>query len=284
MPYFAYGSNLNAQDLADWCRTNTQPYPLGHCFGRAWLPDHQLVFEGYSAARGGAVANVIHRKGYAVPGAMFRVMKYCWRVINRKEGAPYQYKKVETVALVETESGSTMPMACHTYSMTQSDDSHLPSAEYLTAIAEGYRAHGLPMDYFLHALKGLESPLPVFVYGTLKRGGRLHGNMEGFNFLGEANISGRLLNCGSFPGFVESEGDECVRGEIFQIQPEAGTALQIEALDRIEGFSGFGARRNLYERRIVLTTDGSGNDIPCWAYRWMGKDGLPEVTGGVWPV
>ncbi|MDR2489300.1 MAG: gamma-glutamylcyclotransferase [Desulfovibrio sp.] len=123
--------------------------------------------------------------------------------------------------------------------------------------------------------------MPLFVYGTLQRGGRLHGYMRGFDFVGEASVPGRLLHCGGFPGLIAGEKGECVHGEIYRVKPGFDPEELLAGLDSVEGFSGFG-RHNLYERRIITATDVAGKETPCWVYHWMGKMALPVVEGGCW--
>jgi gamma-glutamylcyclotransferase (GGCT)/AIG2-like uncharacterized protein YtfP len=281
MPYFTYGSNLNDTDLKAWCTRQRLSYPLGDIVGRAWLPDYQLVFDTWSDTRRGGVANVVPRMGHAVPGVVFKVKKHGWDILSIKEGAPGFYSKQGVFALVENVPGMTTPVSCTTYLLPPSDTFIPPSVTYLRAVAGGYAAHGLPKDFLLHASCDQGTPLPLFVYGTLQRGRRLHCHMEGFEFAGEAVVPGRLLDCGGFPGLIQGEKDEWVRGEIYQVKPGYDVEELLVRIDRVEGFTGFG-RNNLYERRVITAIDPAGKKILCWVYHWMGDTGLPVVEGGVW--
>lgn len=277
MPYFAYGSNLNAADLTAWCKRQRLMYPLGAEVGPAWLPDYQLVFDTYSSARQGGVANVIPRKGYAVPGMIYKVRRGGWRVLNIKEGAPYFYQKKEITVLPHT--GDTAQ--CMTYLLEPSETYIPPTVRYVMAIAEGCALHQLPVEPLLASAQDKDAPLMAFVYGTLKRGGRLHENMSGFEFAGEATVPGRLVNCGWYPGLVEGDAGEVVHGELYRAKDSRDTEDLVTRLDRIEGFTGYG-QPNLYDRRILTATDAAGRTHPCWAYWWMGSRELPKVNEGVW--
>ena len=281
MPYFAYGSNLNASDLKAWCARQRLSYPLGAAIGRAWLPDCQLVFDTYSGTRRGGVANVVPRIGYAVPGVVFKVKKHGWDILSIKEGSPGFYSKQGVVALMENEFGMTNPVPWVTYLLPPSDTFIPPSVTYLRAVAGGYAAHGLLEALLLHASCDQGTPLPLFVYGTLQRGRRLHSHMEGFEFAGEAVVSGRLLDCGGVPGLIQGEKDEWAHGEIYLVKPGYNAEDLLARLDRVEGFTGFG-RNNLYERRIITAKNADGKTTICWAYHWMGKEDLPEVANGIW--
>jgi gamma-glutamylcyclotransferase (GGCT)/AIG2-like uncharacterized protein YtfP len=281
MPYFAYGSNLNHDDLRAWCARQRLPYPLGDLVGRAWLPDFRLVFDTYSGTRRGGVANAVRHMGYAVPGAAFKVKRRGWDTLSIKEGAPGFYFKTDVTVLAETRPGITEPMLCATYLLPPSDTFIRPNIHYQRAIAAGYEAHGLPPEQLECAVLDQDRPMPLFVYGTLQRGRRLHGYMSGFEFVGVASVPGRLLHCGGFPGLIAGEKDERAHGEIYRVKPGFDPKELLAGLDSVEGFSGFG-RHNLYERRIITATNVAGKETPCWVYHWMGKTDLPVVEGGVW--
>jgi len=282
MPYFAYGSNLNADDLEAWSLRQNLPYPLGDIVGLAWLPDHRLVFDAYSRGRQGGVANVVPCAGYAVPGAVFKVRKGGWKALDRKEGAPGFYHRQNVHVLVEKRFGATEPLSCATYLIAPSGKFVPPSELYLHVVAQGYAARGLPPEQLECAARDQGKAMPLFVYGTLRRGGPLHARMEGFEFAGEASAPGRLLRCGWFPGLIAAKKGERVQGELYRVQPGAVPGEVLAKVDSVEGFKGFGDNDNLFERRIITATDGAGRKTPCWAYHWMGQKDLPVVAGGSW--
>jgi len=88
----------------------------------------------------------------------------------------------------------------------------------------------------------------VFVYGSLKRGGRLDmSNMPGATFISEATTVGpdyRMVSLDLFPG-VLTGGDKHVVGEVWSVNDEA-----MRQLDIIEGYPTF------YMRQLVETTAG----------------------------
>ena len=51
MLYFAYGSNLDAENWALWCETKGYDSVSIEPLGPAWLPDHELVFH-YQSCQG----------------------------------------------------------------------------------------------------------------------------------------------------------------------------------------------------------------------------------------
>jgi gamma-glutamylcyclotransferase (GGCT)/AIG2-like uncharacterized protein YtfP len=81
----------------------------------------------------------------------------------------------------------------------------------------------------------------IFVYGTLKRGGRNHHYMAGQQFLGEARTAPgyTLFSLGDYPGMIRSPDDkDGVTGEVWLVDPPG-----LQKLDELEGLD-----EGLYER------------------------------------
>ena len=84
----------------------------------------------------------------------------------------------------------------------------------------------------------------VFVYGTLKRGGRNHSYLAGQQFIGEARTANgyTLYSLGDYPGMVHStEAGDDVVGELWDV-----TAACLARLDRLEGLA-----EGLYARAAI---------------------------------
>ena len=71
----------------------------------------------------------------------------------------------------------------------------------------------------------------VFVYGTLKRGLRLHHYMDDCRFIGEGTLNGYTIHqvkgCW-YPGI--KKGDGFVKGEVFGLDEQ-----KLKTLDGVEG-------------------------------------------------
>lgn len=81
----------------------------------------------------------------------------------------------------------------------------------------------------------------LVVYGTLKRGGALHGHMENVKakFIEESSLEGfRMHNMGWYPAIMEHPGSK-VKVEVYEIPDESLTST----FDRVEGYPG------LYQRK-----------------------------------
>tara|TARA_Y100001937_G_scaffold61180_1_gene83639 strand:- start:14928 stop:15296 length:369 start_codon:yes stop_codon:yes gene_type:complete len=81
----------------------------------------------------------------------------------------------------------------------------------------------------------------VFVYGTLKRGYRLHQYMEGARFLGEARLNGYRMHRVSWYPAIRPDADYSVYGELFEINEDI-----LAILDEVED------RGTEYERELCL--------------------------------
>jgi gamma-glutamylcyclotransferase (GGCT)/AIG2-like uncharacterized protein YtfP len=284
MHYFAYGSNLNETDLRDWCARHDPPlpYPLGETIGRAWLPDHQLVFDNRSDSRECGVANVVPRRGFAVPGVVFDVDEAGRKTLSRKEDAPGFYREGDVIALLEDPSGATDPDACMTYLAPPTGEFEKADHRYESVVRAGYAAHGLPLAFLENALWGMGEPLRLFVYGTLMRDRHRHEGLAEFDFVCEATVPGRLLRSPhGYPCLVHGDPGEIVHGELYKIDPNVDIGGVFKDIDITEGFLGFD-KESFFQRRTIAAREASGGVIHCWAYHWPWAKDLPVVEGGRW--
>ncbi|WP_243028699.1 gamma-glutamylcyclotransferase family protein [Thermus albus] len=119
----------------------------------------------------------------------------------------------------------------------------------------------------------------VFVYGTLKRGGRNHplveglvvkvlpGQVEGFSLYHLAEGPGRPY---PYPGMVPGEGR--VYGEVLFL-PQ-GTLPLLDALEE-EGVE---------YRRVQVLVETEEGPLLAWTYLYLGElEGALRLPGGVWP-
>ncbi|NNV05092.1 gamma-glutamylcyclotransferase [Geobacillus sp. C56-T2] len=124
----------------------------------------------------------------------------------------------------------------------------------------------------------------VFVYGTLRIGGRNHRLIANYvQSVRKVTVKGRLFHLpAGYPAMVDGNGT--VHGEMFELSdPEAVLAL----LDQLEGYHGPG-ELNHYERITVVATDADGNTYTCYAYvypqeqeEWLTQH-AQLVFGGDW--
>lgn len=106
----------------------------------------------------------------------------------------------------------------------------------------------------------------VFVYGTLRRGQALHGQLEraGAEFVGEGWIRGRLYDLGEYPGAVPSDlGNEQVFGELYRL---GRPSEQLPILDEVEECDPDDPERSLFIRRRVDVRLGDGRITHALVY------------------
>jgi len=114
----------------------------------------------------------------------------------------------------------------------------------------------------------------IFVYGTLKRGGRNHHFMAGQQFVGEARTAPgyTLYSLGDYPGMVRStDTSHDVIGEVWAVNTACLTQL-----DELEGVA-----EGLYERvSIMLAAPCAEQPVETYLYR-RSLDGRTNI-GPLW--
>lgn len=102
---------------------------------------------------------------------------------------------------------------------------------------------------------------PLFVYGTLKRGFRLHRYLEGAKFVRECYVKGLLVDLGPFPGiFLKNDGIR-VKGELYEISRHT-----LRLLDEVEGHG------TLFGRTITTCFHEEKDKLigtPVWVYEYL---------------
>ncbi|XES77273.1 MAG: gamma-glutamylcyclotransferase family protein [Candidatus Bathyarchaeia archaeon] len=142
--YFAYGSNLNQEDLDKWCKKRNRPLiDLKLKSPRPCvLRDYTLDFNYYSRSRGGGAANIEPSQGEYVEGVLFEMTKADMQTIDIKEGAPNSYRKIP-VSVILKDNEKVDGVA--TYTVCDKCKTHFtaPTDEYLKIMLDGARAFGL---------------------------------------------------------------------------------------------------------------------------------------------
>lgn len=129
--YFAYGSNLDPQQMIQRC-------PTARLFSLGELRQHQLLFRGRSARWDGAVATI--RRGPGIVRGVIYAMRSSDLVrLDGHEGHPFYYER-EFRDVIDSHGEK---WRCHTYVLpAEKALIGLPSSRYLRVIAEGYRRYG----------------------------------------------------------------------------------------------------------------------------------------------
>lgn len=129
--YFAYGSNINLEQMAHRC-------PDAQIVGPVTLENYELQF------RGSGFATVAPKKGSTVHGLVWKLTPNCEQSLNRYEGYPRHYTK-QTVT-VKDAAGNEIPVMVYIMEEPYCRQPALPSPYYYRVIQRGFEANGLPVE------------------------------------------------------------------------------------------------------------------------------------------
>ena len=101
----------------------------------------------------------------------------------------------------------------------------------------------------------------LFIYGTLMPGLRLEAEMQGARFVGAAQVPGRLVDVGRYPGFLV--GDGLVTGEVYEVD-----AAHLARLDGVEDMVPGDRAASQYWREEVMVVSGplQGQQVQTYVY------------------
>jgi hypothetical protein len=138
--YFAYGSNMNLQQIQLRC---SRPQAVS----AARLDGYELAFFGYTEAWDGAMETVEPKRGGTVWGVLFSLSRLNWERLDlwqdaRMDGGGMYFHFPVTVTDV---NGITHKVRL--YKKDVLGEPLPPSCEYLDFIAQGAEQHHLPADY-----------------------------------------------------------------------------------------------------------------------------------------
>lgn len=138
---FAFGSNLDTDQMIARC-------PTALLVDVGVMHGFRLVFDGYSHAWGGSVADVWKAKGHAVQGAVWSVSPLDLKRLDAYEGHPNVYVRTTQTIVI----GSGAFKKAQVYMKAKRQERGFPSASYLRRILNGYSALGLDSDSLMHAI------------------------------------------------------------------------------------------------------------------------------------
>lgn len=126
--YFAYGSNINLNQMDHRCPDATVVGPVA-------LENYELLF------RRGGFATIAPKEGGKVHGLLWSITLECERSLDMYEGYPRFYDK----RTVTVRDGLGQELSVMAYIMDERfREPMLPTESYYNGILEGYRQNGLP--------------------------------------------------------------------------------------------------------------------------------------------
>lgn len=129
--YFAYGSNINLEQMEQRC-------PDARIVGPVTLENYELRFRGYG------FATIAPKENRSVYGLLWKLTPACEQTLDHYEGYPRHYTK-EPVA-VRTADGAKIPVMAYVMAEPMCRQPALPSPYYYQAIQKGYEANSLPVE------------------------------------------------------------------------------------------------------------------------------------------
>ena len=142
--YFAYGSNINLQQMAVRC-------PDAKVVEPAVLEGYELLFRGNGSSFG--VATIAPKEGSQVQGLLWKITPYCELSLDIYEGYPRLYEK-QAITL-RTNSGKQVQAMVYVMTHEKERLPTMPTRSYYTGIQEGFRQNGLPEQSLKAALSNL---------------------------------------------------------------------------------------------------------------------------------
>lgn len=156
MYYFAYGSNMDEEDLKKWCDNKKRSFPEWKLLGIACLENYKLSFNYYSNGRKGGAANLMELPDSKVYGLLFEINKeYDIKTIEEKEGYPNFYAEIPVTVKCKDKSINNVK----TFKVVkdkEKSDHQKPQKYYMNLILNNGRQNGFPAEY-IHFLEGIET-------------------------------------------------------------------------------------------------------------------------------
>ena len=134
--YFAYGSNLDLEQMAQRC-------PDAEIVGPVRLENYELRF------RGSGFATVAPKKGSVVYGLVWKLTPNCEQSLDRYEGYPHFYCKTE-LELPLAETGKKL--TAFVYIMHEERKLGIPTSAYIRTCVDGYRQFGFDLKHLQKAM------------------------------------------------------------------------------------------------------------------------------------
>jgi hypothetical protein len=129
--YFAYGMNTNIAEMAMRC-------PQAINLGRCTLKGFELKFRLH--------ADIDANINSEMEGVLWDITEDCERALDRLEGYPFYYDKVEVIVNPIKPVGRMTNIMAMAYTMTKKGQEESPSNGYEQCLIDGYTENGLNVD------------------------------------------------------------------------------------------------------------------------------------------
>jgi hypothetical protein len=146
--YFAYGMNTNIDEMTQRC-------PGAINLGRCILKGFELKFRLH--------ADIDQVEGSEMEGVLWDITEDCERALDRLEGYPYYYNKIEVFVKPNKLVNNNSHIVAMAYTMTSKGQEEAPSVGYEQCLIEGYTANGLDIEKLTNKIDDLIMNQPGYV-------------------------------------------------------------------------------------------------------------------------
>lgn len=159
MKYFAYGSNMDINDLLQWCKTRKLSLSQFELTGTAYIEGFRLSFNHYSKERQGGVANIMPQhdpdnSDIRTYGLLFEIDNKTREIIRKKEGYPQDYDEIELYVYLA--NGTTVKaMTYKVQKKMETVSEQKPTEYYLGLILSNARKNHFP-QYYISFLESID--------------------------------------------------------------------------------------------------------------------------------
>ncbi len=137
MKYFAYGSNMNQEQMKDRC-------PDSNLVGSAFLSGYKIGFTIFSKSRECGCADIIKSSEDKVWGLLYEISESDLSNLDKAEGHPNHYRRLQ----VEVSSENGENFTAEAYEVVKKEGEFLkPSKHYLGLMVDVAVEFNFPQDY-----------------------------------------------------------------------------------------------------------------------------------------
>ena len=147
--YFAYGSNMNRNQMAFRC-------PDAEVAGSVRLEGYRLAFR--ENGGGVDVATVLPEPDSFVDGVLWRISERDERRLDHYEGFPYLYGK--TPVTVTGRNGQKLEVMAYSMNSPYKETPAMPSKAYLEGILNGCRQNAISTHTVIDAVRHTQLEIP----------------------------------------------------------------------------------------------------------------------------
>jgi len=153
--YFAYGSNMDKEDLDKWCEKRGLPKVKFLSISPTKLNGYKLSFNHFSTYRNAGAANIMESKDDCVYGLLVEIGEGDVETIRIKEGCPDYYKEI-CVDIEKFDGTVAWDVKAYKVVKGREKSGHQPPTRcYVQSIIKTARKYNFPNEYieFLESIK-----------------------------------------------------------------------------------------------------------------------------------